>query len=418
MRDSVYDICVRCKRLEKECIDSEEDFDSSECDDELPFLQKQVEELYSLIREMENELDSLSICGSDNSEYDHDDDDNKQMIISSSIDNAYNSINNSNKPWRVMFHNGALRIETSIRSVSDLLNQCSPSRNPSLFQESSFSQNKDNLMVRFDSGKTIRFVPLSIKLLMKCIAPTSASIPLLLPTVFEINFAMDELITIYFHCRNTYKPLIHERTFLEYYHKLRSPLDSLVALSICCAVCATPCNHIAHDSHRFRQLGDHFYSLAKPKLMNQFDETSKRLENLISINLLSEFIIATLKLEDFKNFVTIGYRICLDLETWFESTKDQGNTVERMLFSRHFFSAFMNQGLLSLITNEPMHYLSIHYPEWLLADDDTQETARYVEIQNYLVKLQNSPYLNNIRVKFHLSGCGRGCPIYSIDFCF
>jgi hypothetical protein len=145
--------------------------------------------------------------------------------------------------------------------------------------------------------------------------------------------------------------------------------------------------------------------------MNQFDETSKRLENLISI-------IATLKLEDFKNFVTIGYRICLDLETWFESTKDQGNTVERMLFSRHFLSIFLSQGLLSLITNEPMHYLSIHYPEWLLADDDTQETARYVEIQNYLVELQNSPYLNNIRVKFYLSGCGRGCHIYSIDFCF
>jgi chaperonin cofactor prefoldin len=382
---------VRCKRLEKECIDSEGDSDSSEYDNELHFLQQQVEELYSLIREMENELNSLTICGSDSSEYDHDGDDNRQMIISSSIDNTYNSINNSNKLWRVMFHNGTLRIETNIRSVSDLLMQCSPSR---------------NLMVRFDSGKTIRFVPLSIKLLAKCIAPTSTSIPLLLPTVFELNFIVDELVTIYFHCRNTYKPLIHERTFLEYYHKLRSPLDSLVALSICCVVCATPCNHIAHDSYRFRQLGDHFYSLAKPKLTNQFDETNKRLENLISINLLSEFIIATLKLEDFKNFVTIGYRICLDLETWFESTKDQGNTVERMLFSRHFSSTFTNQGLLSLITNEPKHYLSIHYPEWILADDDAQETACYVEIQNYLVKLQNSPYLNNIKVSYHLSDWG------------
>ncbi|KAI8889150.1 hypothetical protein K501DRAFT_329267 [Backusella circina FSU 941] len=402
VRDSVYDICIRCKRLEKECISSEEESDCSEYDNDIPILQKQVEELHLLLQEMENELYSLSACTSDSSDYDHDSDDNKQMIINSSIyNNANNNKHNNNKPWKVMFHNGSLRIETSIRSVSDLLMQCSPSWYPSSFQPSTFSEDDDDLMVRFDPGKTIRFVPLSIKLMVKCIAPTPNPIPLLLPAVFDVGSVVDELISIYFNCRNTYKPLIHEKTFMEYYRRLSSPLDSLVCLSICCTVCATPCNHIAHDPYKFRQLGDHFYALAKAKLMNQFDEPSKRLENLISINLLSEFIIATLKLEDFKNFVTIGYRICLDLESWFESTKDQGNTVERMLYSRHFMNIFLSQGLLSLITNEPMHYLSITYPEWLLADDDTPQTAHYVAIQNYLVKLQNNSYLNKIRAQIH-----------------
>jgi hypothetical protein len=262
-----------------------------------------VDELNLILKEMEKQTNDLS------------DNDNMQLILKN---------NASNKSWHITFHNGTLRIETGICSISDLLMQCSPTWYLSPF--SSSSTNQDGYIVQFDPGKTIRFMPLTIKLLVKCITLVLTSTPFLSPDAYDINAVIDGLIKIYFQCRNTHTPLVHESTFMEHYRGLTPPFDSLVCLSICCSVCATPCNHTVDDPHKFRKLGDFFYDLAKRKLMNQFDETHKRLENLICINLLNTFMLTVLRLEDFKNLVTMGFRICLDLTTWFE---EQGNTVER-----------------------------------------------------------------------------------------
>jgi hypothetical protein len=313
------------------------------------------------------------------------DNDNMQLILKN---------NASNKPWHITFHNGTLRIETDICSISDLLEQCSPTWYLSPFPSSSINQ--DGYIVRFDPGKTVRFMPLTIKLLVKCITPVLTPTPFLSPDAFDINAVIDGLIKIYFQCRNTHIPLVHESTFMEHYRGLTSPSDSLVCLSICCSICATPCNHTVNYPHKFRKLGDYFYDLAKRKLMNQFDETHKRLENLICINLLNTFMLTVLMLEDFKNLVTMGFRICLDLTTWFE---EQVDTVERMLYSRHFFTIFLSQGLLSLITNEPMHHLSTPLPEWIVMEDEPKEVSDFISIKNHLIRLYNHPYLANVKVK-------------------
>jgi hypothetical protein len=132
--------------------------------------------------------------------------------------------------------------------------------------------------------------------------------------------------------------------------------------------------------------------------MGQFDETEKRLENLVAINLLSDYMHITLQLDDFKNLVTLGHRICMDLEPWYKATEDQGVTVERTLYCRHFTRIYCNQSLLSLITNEPMHHLTTVFPEWLVMYDDSLAVAESIGRQNYLLGLYNHPYLSNIKV--------------------
>ncbi|KAI8887196.1 hypothetical protein K501DRAFT_269166 [Backusella circina FSU 941] len=386
IRNSLFEICSRCKHLDKKCTDSDEELEEephyNEYDTDMPRLQQQVKELTLLLEEMEKATKGLSPQ--------HQDNDDKQLIVSNNV---------CNRPWHLTFLNGTLRIETSIRSISDLLIQCSPTRYLSPFQS---TKNQDALIVQFDSGKTIRFMPLTIKLLVKCVTPALSLTPsssfLYSPATLDIDSIVERLVCIFFQCRNTHIPLVHERTFIEHYRGLISPLDSLVCLSICCSVCHAPCNHTTDDPYTSRELGDFFYGLAKAKLMDQFDERSKRLENLICINLLKNYMLTVLKLDDFKNLVTIGFRICLDLTTWFNNaSENQG--VEQMLYSRHFFAIFLSQGLVSLITSEPMHYLSMPLPEWIVMEDEPQEVAHFISIQNHLIRLYNHTYLANVKMQ-------------------
>jgi hypothetical protein len=400
VRTSSDDICDRCKRLERECIDSEEELNYTGYDKELPLLQQQVAQLSFLIDQMEKEAYNLSQLTNRNKS-DNDDDSDKQLTAASVTNRI--SKNPNSKPWKLSFSDGMLHIETGIRSINDLMMQFSPIQY--LSPLSLATKNEKDLTFQFSTGNVIRFMPLTIKLLVKCISRSFVSVPFLLPSIdnspllsTNINHVADELVRMYFLCRNTYRPMIHERSFMEHYQSLQSPLDSLVSLCICCYVSATPCNHTSHDSNKFRQLADFFYNLAKTKLMGQFDETEKRLENLVAINLLSDYMHITLQLDDFKNLVTLGHRICMDLEPWYKATEDQGVTVERALYCRHFSRICCSQSLLSLITNEPMHHLTTVYPEWLVMYDDSLAVVETIGRQNYLLGLYNHPYLSNIKV--------------------
>jgi hypothetical protein len=302
-------------------------------------------------------------------------------------------------PWTLTIHNGWLRIETGIRNISDLLNS-QPIRY--LSPRISTDQSNQDLVVHFNIGKTMRLRMLAMKLLVKCLNPKPNPTALLLPTSFLFNASViiDTLVDRYFECYNFLRPFVHQPTFMKYYKELNSPLDSLLTLCICCVVCAAPCDHLPNSYQELRCMGDYFAGLAKSKILEQFDVPEKRLENVMAINMLGEYLYTVLNVSESLKLVSMGFQICHDLKPWYdkESKKPGVPSVECMLFSRHFPTMIRYNRLSDVIINRTQQLESVVYMEWLFLPDESDSIIDSVLAQNWHYQLTSHPVMAKIRV--------------------
>lgn len=147
-------------------------------------------------------------------------------------------------------------------------------------------------------------------------------------------------------------------------------------------------------------MSDYFADLAKAKIMDQFDVPEKRLENIIAINLLGEYLFTMLNVTEIFNLASLGFQLCQDLKPWYdeECQKPGEPSVECVLFSRHY-SILLNYNRLSdVVINNREDLDKIRYIEWKVLEDELEETKKGVMGVNYIYKLSCHPVIAKIRV--------------------
>jgi hypothetical protein len=382
MRETIAERCSRCRRLERECItnDTTETYLSNS--ESAKSVAQQIDDLNSTITDLEQQVHVLKQADNENN---------------------YSLVQYQDRPiltgdWTLTIQNGALRIETGIKNISDLLLQCPPIQYLSPFQIST----DNGLVVQFSTGKNMCLRAFASKLLVKCLDPTRHHKSLLsLPTslLFDTRTMIDQLLDIYFQCHNTFHPLIHQPSFLRFYKQLSNPLDSLVCLSICCYVCGAPCSHSLSQFGDLSSIGSYFIGLAKIKLMEQFDLEEKRIENMISINLLVYYLHTLLLNSECKKLLTISHQITVDLLPWYKKECQKGNvSIECALFSRSISSLVTYQRSMGLANESQLILNQGAWFEWKALPDEPTELIDYVDAQNWLVKLCHYPTMSNLKV--------------------
>ncbi|KAI8887193.1 hypothetical protein K501DRAFT_242929 [Backusella circina FSU 941] len=356
IRDSLNDTCSRCRRLDRTCMTTSTT--SLSYSENSKHVIQQIDYLSAIVSDLENQLDL-----------------------------AQNSLSTGGD-WKLTIKNGTLRIETGIKSIADLLLHCPPIP----FQ---IPREETGLVVQFSPRKNICLRLLTSKLLVKCldiIQDTSLSI-LSLPTSFllDARSVIDHLIHIYFECHNTFHPLIHQPSFMAYYKQLDNPLDSLICLCICCHVCGAPCQHTLRSYGNLAAIGKYFSGLAKMKLMEQFDRKEKRIENMISINLLGSYLHFILLNSESKKISSINYQIAIDLLPWYKEECENGS-VECALYSRNIALIMRYQKPMGLPDERCLSQTT-----WRAMPDEPRELIDFVDGHNLLFRLYNHAIMSELK---------------------
>lgn len=361
--------------------------------------------------------------------------------------------------WKVRIENGSFQIETGIRNISELLqfdptvsylsplggfrykSTSSSSSSSSSMSCSSFSDCDDmsgsyyrgcsaEFVMSFGKEGTGSLIPFTIKVLTRCIKTKPANPPstLLLPNklLLDPNGLVDQLLTNYFTCHNVYNPLVHEPTYRAKLANVEDPLTDLITLGICAYVCSTPCRHLQFSPRERRSMGDFFHAKARNIILDQFDQPEKRLENVIGINLLIQYMHITLKFAECRQLVSMAYQILLDLRNeypefratgpnaCFESSPHSGHytytndqepitDVEKMLFTRHVTISTSISRLMDYIADDIQDSECFHFPVWKYVDDECEETKRFVRSQNWIINLYNHEFVMHFVVSWQSS---------------
>ncbi|KAL7312429.1 hypothetical protein PS15m_008189 [Mucor circinelloides] len=470
--------CSRCERLGKLCQQptNQDDhwYDTYSADGQLQdhqdidALKDQVRQLEEAVYFMEEQLQfyrsksrNLISDSSNNQSLVQNDKQPLSELSSSMIQGLFHN-------WKVRIENGSFQIETGIRNISELLQfdptvsylsplggfrykstSSSSSSSSSSMSCSSFSDCDDmsgsyyrgcsaEFVMSFGKEGTGSLIPFTIKVLTRCIKTKPANPPstLLLPNklLLDPNGLVDQLLTNYFTCHNVYNPLVHEPTYRAKLANVEDPLTDLITLGICAYVCSTPCRHLQFSPRERRSMGDFFHAKARNIILDQFDQPEKRLENVIGINLLIQYMHITLKFAECRQLVSMAYQILLDLRNeypefratgpnaCFESSPHSGHytytndqepitDVEKMLFTRHVTISTSISRLMDYIADDIQDSECFHFPVWKYVDDECEETKRFVRSQNWIINLYNHEFVMHFVKQIHRVHVGRTCTL-------
>ncbi|KAI8075709.1 hypothetical protein BDF21DRAFT_453732 [Thamnidium elegans] len=391
---TISDKCSRCERLDKICVQPPENLET--CTQNY-FQEREIIQLEWAMEQLDAQLQTLS-CRRNNSS------------LSKSRNNNYTQelIQNLVQHWSIEIKNGNFHIETGIKTLKDLLylqssvlSYLSPFSGYGSADSSSGSE--DRLVIHFGNISFESLIPFTMKLITQSPKGHISTTQPQGIVFYELDVTIDQLVSTYFSCHNTFTATLHKTSFLEGYQQLKNPASDLLTLSICSYVCSAPCSHIYHSPWERRKMADHYFTKARSIILEQFDMSEKRLENMISINLLSKYLQMTLKYQECRKLITIGYQICLDLKPDYQTLFDENipnesvqclneERLNRLLYSRHFILTMSVHRLTNNIFDiaQDLHH---HLPEWEIMGDELPITKKFIRAQNWFLVLFNHPYI-------------------------
>ncbi|KAI7900051.1 uncharacterized protein BX663DRAFT_519457 [Cokeromyces recurvatus] len=448
IRDNLSNRCTRCIKFDKACVQpiKNGNGNSSLLDDkddlDLVDLKHNVQQLEQAIQQFENQLNHLRMIRNNDNSKRHD-----ALLADPMIQNLFYQ-------WKFKIKNGIFEIETGIRNVGDLLSynkqsisylsplSSSGSRSSSSNSNdtSSLSSKTDiycgesTLLLNFSLNNKEGTTPFMFRLFAQFFKhsnfKTKDSNAFLLPRafIFEPFLVVNQLVEIYFKCLNVYHPFLHEATFRARFLKLQNPLADIVTLCICCNVCSSVCRHVPYDARDKRSLADFFYSNAKSILLDQFDQIEKRLENVICINLLSQYLHMTIRYFEYRRLISMAYQICLDLKDYYnlsservsenndhssiaENAKQFTTNIDKTLFIRHLTIISMQLQLINYITGEAIDAFSLCFPSWKFLSDEPEFTQKLMQSRNWVLTLFNHPFISKFMEQLCNIHFGKTCTL-------
>ncbi|KAG2234987.1 hypothetical protein INT48_000229 [Thamnidium elegans] len=377
--------CTRCDRLGRECLKQLKPKDNKLYSDhdfvEGKKLQQQIFDMEQTIYQLETQLKTQSCRTIQNHNHGM-----REIMIT-----------NLEHNWKLQINNGTFQVETGIKNISDLLFMQSneiPYLSPMSCYNSSFDDEEETkLLMHFSSKSFDGLTPFLTKMLAKYVnqkikLQDSNYVPDYL--LSQPTMIVDHLVSTYFTCYNLLSPLVHENSFMKKYLLLETPLDDLITLCICNRVCGSPCNHIHFTSHDRRAMADYFFEKAYSMILDQFDVPEKRLENVISINMLSRYMNEIFKYKEGDELISIAYQICLDLINEFKyppQTPSYKYQVDYALFTRHISITMSLRGIMNSLFDRPIDETSNFESKWAIVDDEPEETKRVIKSQNWFWNL-------------------------------
>ncbi|RCI05177.1 hypothetical protein CU098_007613 [Rhizopus stolonifer] len=241
-------------------------------------------------------------------------------ILESQLEQLEDSVNNHKKlvrhepVWQIELKDGQLRLQSEIKTLEELflfgkaaIRYLSPFGHA--FQTCFISKDSIPSYTR-KAIETIARAQLDRHLIAaspqhdQCWNPSKSLIQ-----PIQTRTMVAQLVDKYFACLNVMIPILHEPSFREHYNSLQDPLEDIITLAICTASSISTCRHSFLNTHERRYMGEYFYHLSIEKLVEIFDEPDRRLETLITINLLQEFMIITLRVKELQKWNAIGLLI-------------------------------------------------------------------------------------------------------------
>ncbi|KAG0167759.1 hypothetical protein DFQ29_000278 [Apophysomyces sp. BC1021] len=426
-------VCDRCARLDRLCVPVDEkqpktEFAEDDDDDifvdgtkELEYLYDQMAQLQQCMKKMEvatgrgsNDMSYLapltpvSICYDIEDEMDGLDDGKQEIETTTAITTRATraAVTATTAPlpglpseWKLTFINGQLRIETGIQSISELLkySQAAP-RSLSPFPGLSSST-----PLLFRNTLPAGMISTSIKVLSGYIARKSTVTALIPATLlFEPRLVIDQLLQAYFNCFNLYMPLIHRPTFMEHYRKTRDPFSCPITMAICANICMCSCRHLQFSLQERRHMAEYFYQLCRDMLYDMFDDPDRRLETLITANLITKFLINTLRMSEARKTTSMALLICADLQHVYDK-----HSLEGILCTRHYVMAECTQKAFDVFLERKVDencFLRNVFLGYL--PDEPEITQRYMRMGTFVMEFCTRPHITELtkqirRIELH-----------------
>ncbi|KAI8050163.1 uncharacterized protein B0P05DRAFT_448478, partial [Gilbertella persicaria] len=423
IRTSIETDCERCRRLGKLCRSSR-DLEIAQLI--LTNLRSQIQQLERSIEHVEKEMYS-------------------KHLVPSTMTSAVMAHSLSNQ-WKFHIHNGHISIETGIQSISDLLplqtsisylspfsadwgfnSDCSSqsSASSSSSDSSIYLGGDSGLLLKFRADDTSNWIPFNVELLTRLIEFDQNDILIPRKLVFDPRPMVCELVDIFFQCHSIYRTLVHESSYRSRLLFIQDPLSDPITLGICCFVCTTPCLHVRYSLQDQRKMADFFFTRSKSIIMNQFDLYEKRLENVISIGLLVQYMHTTLRFSDCRNLLDLAFDICLDLQKDYTdessifqkqltspvSLQPLTESVNTAMFTRHIFYIVYFRRMINFIEKDRFFEVCFHLPPLVYTADESEETKRFVKSQNWILMMLNHPFMTSLMKQIHLVHFGQICTL-------
>ncbi|CAO3687550.1 unnamed protein product [Rhizopus stolonifer] len=320
--------------------------------------------------------------------------------------------------WKVQIRNGNFSIDTGIKCLSEILQyQQSTSYLPpistysSSSSEDSWGENND-IFVSFKTEEYGSLYGITGKILSKCRQKTMIGPSSLMSncTAIGLQVIMNQLVDIYFSCHNTYFGVVHESSFRNNIELAEVPFDDLISFAICSFVCSTPCDHLVYNARQRRTMGDFFYSKAKEIMLDQFDDPSKKTENVTAILLLYNHMHMTLQFREYDLYLTMAYQICLEMKAHYSKIGPQP-TVEYALFTRHISYGYSLRVMLDCVTNKSATRQPLPFPKLVPMSDESETMRKFLQVHDHILSIYRHPFIDMLFEQMHLIYLGLTCTV-------
>lgn len=382
-------------------MDLDDDYDDDEAAEcgkqELRLWTKEVAELQNEITKLERDLGALAAERSRSAAAAA-----AQYLLASNEQETTTMATKHNSPqWKLSIVDGKLRLETDIKSISELLSYGLAS----LRYLSPFSGLFEQEPVYFQ-GSEGTIIPRAFQAVCKMFSEQqSKQIQMSLSMYpLKINPCMivEHLINEYLATTNNYRPLLHAPTYIRHYRKLKDVMQDPITLAVCSAMSIIMCSRSGTtNTVEKRRLAEYFYLKCKDILFDMFDDPSRRIETVITISFLQHFVMfVMLNFHEARRLGTIAHMILKDLQV--EAENGDLAPVELALFQRHdlFISTIMH--MLDLFVEDRF---SCDVPDFQPLDvlpDETPEAKEHVRLFNHLLRLGNTDYMRYLFVSIDI----------------
>ncbi|KAI8140958.1 hypothetical protein BJV82DRAFT_519023, partial [Fennellomyces sp. T-0311] len=369
-------VCVRCARISLDCVPALQDFSSDEDDPPHDLIPTALQHWHCQVELLENELRRVE----------------RDLDYYRDIQRQQQSME-----WKLSIEDGLLKLHTAITSYEELI----------MFSQASLrylSPFKGLVKVspfQFESTAADTIVYTFTRMFSRAVNQHPCKSQALPPRPMpvgnpEMRAIMDNLVQMHFQYSNPKLPLLHAPTYFKHYHSLADPLSCPVTLAICVSTICNTHSIINCSTTEQRELGDYFYTKCKAILLDMFDDPTRKLETIFTINQLLHFVmLVLLQPSETRRLVTISYLLCKDLESVFASGYE--SPVLSILFQRNFLytESFIN--LLDVVIDK--NPLPTPSPPLLFVEpipDEDETTRLHIDLYNHLLRLSNHPYVTGV----------------------
>ncbi|KAG2226566.1 hypothetical protein INT45_005052 [Circinella minor] len=303
--------------------------------------------------------------------------------------------------WTLTVVNGRVRLESSIKNFEELIMY----HQASIRYLSPLAGLLQRESLRFE-GLSASVAIASTGLVIRYTHHTPRHIIVKeLPYQFIDSYReeIDHLITLYMARYNACTGYLHERSFLDYYRRLKDPLTSPVVMAVCIDAIAYFYPQLRYTPLEKRQLAEFFYGQCRDMLLDMYGDPSRRMEIIMTSSFVMQYLQDVLmQYAEARRIVTVTLLICHDLDKDDEAQRKMSE-IERVLLRRHYMSLRLWGRIIDIFLEGVFNFSNIEYCGGQVLEGESYAVPQYLCMWDYIVRFVGSPYITDIMKQISLA---------------